>query len=314
MAKHDEHTHTTHYSIMPDFGGEYLWLNAAGTELLSWWGNTKTAASVDQFQMSDVLEHDFKAWQGIFECAGRSSDNSKLDIDWVSFHAQGLALAKRLKAELGDAGRVFYVKPFEDPNEHVLVRQEVLLDGSVIHRPIPYAGQLKPLSWFPYKIISGGQTGVDRAALDWAIDHYIEHGGWCPKGRVAVDGVLASCYQLTETTSSDYRQRTKFNVRDSDATLILNLGELDGGTLQTSLLAKTLEKPCRVFQLDQDNLQAIALEVIHWLGTNQFKTLNIAGPREERRPGSYAKTLKLLDFCFDSTRISLDEFRQAGAL
>ena len=97
--------------------------------------------------------------------------------------------------------------------------------------------------YFPQKIVSGGQTGVDRAALDWARQHHIDHGGWCPKGRLASDGVIPTDYLLHETESSGYRQRTKRNVQDSDATLILSMGELDGGTLQTVEFAKRLKKP-----------------------------------------------------------------------
>ena len=71
-------------------------------------------------------------------------------------------------------------------------------------------------NWLIAKVISGGQTGADRAALDWACENGVPHGGWCPKGRMAADGPLAPHYQLCETDSAGYRQRTKLNVRDSD--------------------------------------------------------------------------------------------------
>lgn len=151
--------------------------------------------------------------------------------------------------------------------------------------------------WFPRKIVSGGQTGADRAALDWAITHHIAHGGWCPKGRLAADGLLPLCYQLRETESAGYRQRTKRNVQDSDATLIFNIGELEGGTQQTVRFAVTLKKPHRVFQLDQRELPAIAGEIVEWLKQDQFASLNIAGPREEKRPGIYALVMATLDEC-----------------
>jgi len=92
-------------------------------------------------------------------------------------------------------------------------------------------------------IISGGQTGTDRAALDFAIAHGIPHGGWCPLGRRAEDGVLDPRYRLRETESKSYRQRTRRNVADSDATLILNLGELADGSLATRQLAERASKP-----------------------------------------------------------------------
>jgi Circularly permutated YpsA SLOG family len=84
------------------------------------------------------------------------------------------------------------------------------------------------------KIVSGGQTGADRAGLDWAIKNGIQHGGWCPKGRRAEDGPIDAKYQLQETPSSNYPQRTEWNVRDSDGTMIFSIGEyLTGGSLKT---------------------------------------------------------------------------------
>ena len=74
---------------------------------------------------------------------------------------------------------------------------------------------------FP-KIVSGGQTGADRAALDWAMAHGVPHGGWCPAGRLAEDGVIDMRYSLKETPQPEYLQRTEWNVRDSDATLIVS--------------------------------------------------------------------------------------------
>ena len=97
---------------------------------------------------------------------------------------------------------------------------------------------------FP-KIISGGQTGADRAALDWAIANGIEHGGWCPQGRLAEDGVITAQYDLRETPKADYLQRTEWNVRDSDATVIISIAPvLTGGSLATKDLATAHQKPC----------------------------------------------------------------------
>jgi hypothetical protein len=147
--------------------------------------------------------------------------------------------------------------------------------------------------WPPAKIVSGGQTGVDRAGLDWAIQNGIAHGGWCPKGRLATDGPLPLQYKLNETESSGYRQRTKLNVRDSDATLVFNIGELDGGTLQTVRFAQTLKKPFLVFQLDQEDATSVEKMITWWKATSG-NTLNIAGPREEKRTGIYVATLEIL--------------------
>jgi hypothetical protein len=145
------------------------------------------------------------------------------------------------------------------------------------------------------RIVSGGQTGADRAALDWAIDHAVPHGGWCPKGRKAVDGVLAARYQLTETESEGYRQRTRRNVHESDATLITNLGELDGGTQLTRVFAEKAGKPCLIVALDAGITDEVVLTVSNWLERHRPETLNVAGPREEKRAGIYALTYQLLD-------------------
>ena len=141
------------------------------------------------------------------------------------------------------------------------------------------------------KIVSGGQTGVDRAALDVALELGIPCGGWCPKGRLAEDGAIAPRYPLAETPLADYRQRTAWNVRDSDATLILNLGELAGGTGFTKAEARRLGKPCRVIDLDD----GLALEqALEWLAQNTPEILNVAGPRESGRPGIHAAAATLL--------------------
>ena len=152
--------------------------------------------------------------------------------------------------------------------------------------------------WHIEWIVSGGQTGADRAALDWARQHGTPHGGWCPKGRLASDGPLPTHYHLQETESAGYRQRTKLNVRDSDATLILNTGVLDGGTLQTLRFARTQGKPHLVIQLDNLTLDEAAIQVRDWLDEGRFNVLNIAGPREEKRAGIYAGVIALMDACF----------------
>ncbi len=145
------------------------------------------------------------------------------------------------------------------------------------------------------KIISGGQTGSDRAALDWAISNDMPHGGWCPKGRLAADGVLPDRYPLQETESAGYRQRTKRNVQDSDGTLIINRGELTGGTLLTKNLARQLGKPCYVVAPEQGHGDAMAAAVLQWIWTHGIRILNIAGPRESKQPGIYVDTGVILD-------------------
>jgi hypothetical protein len=134
------------------------------------------------------------------------------------------------------------------------------------------------------RIISGGQTGADRAALDWAIRHGITHGGWCPKGRRALDGVIADCYQLQEATSKDYVQRTKLNVRDSDATLVITLkSELTGGSLLTLNHAKKIGKPCLHLHPGIEWREALR----EFLTEKSICVLNVAGSR-----GSSAKGIE----------------------
>jgi len=152
-----------------------------------------------------------------------------------------------------------------------------------------------PLSRLVGRIVSGGQTGADRAALDWAIARGIPHGGWCPPGREAEDGPIPARYQLTEALSGGYRRRTRLNVEDSDGTLILNLGELEGGTLETQRFAQRLKKPCLVVQLDSAVLQELTFPALEWLRAHRIRTLNIAGPRESKRPGIHAAATVFLD-------------------
>ncbi len=130
------------------------------------------------------------------------------------------------------------------------------------------------------KIISGGQTGVDRAALDVAIELGIPCGGWCPQGRRSEDGVIPEQYPLQEAPTSNYADRTALNVRDSDGTLILAKAPLRGGTALTQKMADRYGRPSRV--VDPRDVASIAA-VIEWLKANRIKVLNVAGPRESLR-------------------------------
>ena len=144
------------------------------------------------------------------------------------------------------------------------------------------------------RIISGGQTGVDRAALDFAIARQIPHGGCCPAGRRAADGVLDARYQLVETESSGYRQRTKHNVRDADATLIIYRGRLEGGSLLTRDLATGHGKPLLLCDLHAPKEELLAAWQ-DWLVSHPIAILNIAGPSEARNPGIYLQASALLE-------------------
>jgi len=149
------------------------------------------------------------------------------------------------------------------------------------------------------KIVSGGQTGADRAALDFAIEHHIPYRGWVPKGRKAEDGPVPETYQLQEMPTGDYSKRTEQNVLDSDGTLIVSHGILTGGSAVTEFLAQQHKKPCLHIDLDQVSIEDASLLVNSWIGDQQIQALNVAGPRAGKDPGIYHATLKLLEAVFD---------------
>ena len=129
------------------------------------------------------------------------------------------------------------------------------------------------------KIISGGQTGVDRAALDAAIELGIKHGGFCPKGRRSEDGIIPSKYIMIETETDDYSERTLRNVQFSDATLIFHKGEIIGGTALTEEFC-FLEKKTVLTVNILDEFAIILLNFSSWQEKNTISILNISGPRE----------------------------------
>ena len=133
----------------------------------------------------------------------------------------------------------------------------------------------------PRRVVSGGQTGVDRAALDVAISLGIPHGGWCPRGRRAEDGRIPDRYALREHPSRAYAARTAANVTDADATLILHRGPLGRGTALTGRLARAHGKPSCVVDLAAPD----PARVRDWLAAHDVGVLNVAGPRESERPG-----------------------------
>ncbi|MCH7657333.1 MAG: putative molybdenum carrier protein [Bacteroidetes bacterium] len=146
---------------------------------------------------------------------------------------------------------------------------------------------------FLKKIISGGQTGTDRAALDVAINHGIPCGGWCPYGRKAEDGRIPDKYPLYETDTDNYKERTRLNIRDSDGTLILcPENEMDAGTKLTFQLCKEIKKPVYIADpADETQLS----HLIEWLVKEKVHVLNIAGPRESNMEGIYEASGLFLD-------------------
>ena len=132
-------------------------------------------------------------------------------------------------------------------------------------------------------IVSGGQTGADRAALDWAAAHGVVHAGWCPFGRRAEDGRIDSRYTLRETPSADYIVRTEWNVRDSDGTVIFSIAaKLTGGSLATHEIARRLGRP--VLHLARANAGEPAEALRRFVEENRILSLNVAGSRASGEP------------------------------
>jgi hypothetical protein len=144
------------------------------------------------------------------------------------------------------------------------------------------------------KIISGGQTGADRAALDFAIQHDIPHGGWVPRGRRAEDGRIPAIYRLNEMSTKSYPKRTERNVLRSDGTLIISRGELSGGSALTRRLAQAHGKP--FLHIDLNSFPEIAAQTVaSWIRDHAIQVLNVAGSRASEDPDIYQATLGLLD-------------------
>lgn len=144
---------------------------------------------------------------------------------------------------------------------------------------------------FPVKmLISGGQTGVDRAALDFALYAHIQCGGWCPKGRRAEDGVIPLQYPLIEASTSLYQQRTALNVRDSDATLIINDNTDSKGTALTIKTAQQKHKPLLIVELHSSDF----VRIRRWLWRYHPEILNVAGPRASETQSAYDRARVIL--------------------
>lgn len=144
------------------------------------------------------------------------------------------------------------------------------------------------------KIISGGQTGADRAALDAAIKLDIPHGGWIPKGRKAEDGVIPEKYQMQEMPTPSYPKRTEMNVIDSDGTLIFTHGNLKGGSKLTGEYAEKNSRPCLHIDLSQRTAFVAVTQIADWLTANNIEILNVAGSSAGKDSKIYNKTYQIL--------------------
>ena len=141
------------------------------------------------------------------------------------------------------------------------------------------------------KIISGGQTGVDRAALDVAFKLEIPCGGWCPKGRLAEDGPIPEKYPLKESVTNQYPERTLLNVKESDGTLILFWEKITGGTALTEKFAQKLKRPFFLYDVED---QPEREEFVNWIKENKVQTINVAGPRGSHNSRIYPQSFQIL--------------------
>lgn len=163
-------------------------------------------------------------------------------------------------------------------------------------------------------IISGGQTGADRGALDFAIKKGIKHGGWCPLGKKAEDGIIPSSYRLKETTNPMYPARTRMNIKDSDATIIFSSNINSKGSLLTTKFCIELKKPYFVVVLDYNHpklisdsqLKLTCQNIVLWLNKIKPAILNIAGTRESHCPGIQKKVKTILEKILENSEKEME--------
>ncbi len=143
-------------------------------------------------------------------------------------------------------------------------------------------------------IISGGQTGVDRGALDAALESGAPCGGWCPEGRMAEDGVIADRYPLKDLPGAGYTKRTRKNVEDSDATLVIVFGEATGGTAKTVEFCHKLGKPMLVIDAAVVPIADAARDAASFLESRGVRQINVAGPRASGDARGYAYAREMI--------------------
>jgi hypothetical protein len=144
------------------------------------------------------------------------------------------------------------------------------------------------------RIVSGGQSGVDRAALDAALALGVNAGGWCPEGRLAEDGVIPDIYPLKELPMAGYRQRTKKNVIDSDGTLIIYFGFPTGGTELTISFCIREKQPYLLIDAEEVDTRRATARVLDFVSLHSINTLNVAGPRASGEPRGYGYTKEVI--------------------
>jgi len=147
-------------------------------------------------------------------------------------------------------------------------------------------------------VISGGQTGVDRGALDAALALGVPCGGWCPAGRAAEDGVIPARYPATELPDAGYDERTHKNVEDSDGTLIITFGGASGGTARTIQICRKLGRPHLIMDAESITFEEALRQVVRFVREEDIRRLNVAGPRASGEPRGYEYASSLVrDLC-----------------
>lgn len=145
-------------------------------------------------------------------------------------------------------------------------------------------------------IISGGQTGVDRAAMDFALKYRLPVRGWCPQGRLAEDGQIPASIPVQESDDADPALRTELNAYDSDGTLVLTFAEVKDGTVLTEECAEAFNRPLLTFLINDNPESGDVIRFREWIDAHGIRLLNIAGPRESFRPGVvYAQSLRWIE-------------------
>jgi Circularly permutated YpsA SLOG family len=154
------------------------------------------------------------------------------------------------------------------------------------------------------KIISGGQTGVDRAALDVALKHRIACGGWCPEGRLDEEGKIPDRYPMTELKKGGPDERTALNVYDSDGTIVIYFHELSGGTAYTVGCCIEQQQPHRLIDAAKYSPEDAATLMVAFVVDHDIEILNIAGPRASEWAGAYDYALRAVDVLLSRMKIA----------
>jgi hypothetical protein len=145
------------------------------------------------------------------------------------------------------------------------------------------------------KIISGGQTGVDRAALDVALKHGIDCGGWCPPGRLDELGKIPERYPVRELAQGSFADRTLENVKDSEGTVVIYFGEPRGGTQFTIECCEQLERPRQIIDAMKTSADDATHAIRHFVDDYKIDTLNVAGPRQSEWAQGYEYASRVLE-------------------